>query len=213
MASARFASQVRHHADPVEVSSAGIRARDDGMPTSVPEPVLEVMGTYGIDLRGHESRALTATMLEETDLVIGTLLFGGCLAWQRSRDWLAAFLWGAAAAFKCTPLLLAAYLLWRGRWAPAIALLGLAIPVAEDAPTGPPAGATEDMRDLRFQQLVVDTERRVLDSCNRPTILRYPLVYGPRNHAAKEWSVVKRVLDGRAAIQFLEVVGQRQQRV
>jgi protein-tyrosine-phosphatase len=71
MASALFASQVRHHADPVEVSSAGTLARGDGMPTSVPEPVLEVMGTYGIDLRGHESRALTATMLEETDLVIG----------------------------------------------------------------------------------------------------------------------------------------------
>jgi protein-tyrosine phosphatase len=71
MASALFASQVRHHADPVEVSSAGIRAREDGMPTAVPEPVLEVMATYGLDLRGHQSRALTAAMLEESDLVIG----------------------------------------------------------------------------------------------------------------------------------------------
>jgi protein-tyrosine phosphatase len=71
MASALFASQVHHHADPVEVSSAGTLARGDGMPTSVPEPVLEVMATYGIDLRGHESRALNAAMLEESDLVIG----------------------------------------------------------------------------------------------------------------------------------------------
>ena len=71
MASALFASRAGDHADPVEVSSAGTLARGDGMPTSVPEPVLEVMGTYGIDLRGHESRALTAAMLEETDLVIG----------------------------------------------------------------------------------------------------------------------------------------------
>jgi protein-tyrosine phosphatase len=71
MASALFAAQVRHHADPVEVSSAGILARGDGMPTSVPEPVLEVMATYGVDLRGHESRALTAAMLEESDLVVG----------------------------------------------------------------------------------------------------------------------------------------------
>jgi len=63
----------------------------------------------------------------QTDLVIGALLFGGCLAWQRSRDWLAAFLWGAAAAFKCTPLLLALYLLWRGRWAPAIWLVMVAV--------------------------------------------------------------------------------------
>ena len=72
MASALFASQVRHHADPVEVSSAGIRARGDGMPTSVPEPVLEVMAAYGIDLRGHrEPGPRRAAMLEESDLVIG----------------------------------------------------------------------------------------------------------------------------------------------
>jgi protein-tyrosine phosphatase len=71
MASALFASRVAHHAEPVEVSSAGIRARGEGMPTSVPEPVLEVMASYGLDLRGHQSRALTAAMLAESDLVIG----------------------------------------------------------------------------------------------------------------------------------------------
>jgi protein-tyrosine-phosphatase len=71
MASALFASQVGHLTEPVEVSSAGIRARGEGMPTSVPEPVIEVMATYGLDLRGHECRALTAAMLEESDLVIG----------------------------------------------------------------------------------------------------------------------------------------------
>ena len=63
----------------------------------------------------------------QTDLLIGALLFGGCLAWQRSRDWVAASLWGFAAAFKCTPLLLAGYLLWRGRWGPAICLIVVAI--------------------------------------------------------------------------------------
>jgi hypothetical protein len=63
----------------------------------------------------------------QTDLVIGALLFGGCLAWQRRHDWTAASLWGAAAAFKCTPLLLAGYLLWRRRWAAAVWLVVVAV--------------------------------------------------------------------------------------
>jgi hypothetical protein len=63
----------------------------------------------------------------QTDLVIGALLFGGCLAWQRRRDLVAASLWGTAAAFKCTPLLLAGYLLWRRRWAAAVWLVVVAV--------------------------------------------------------------------------------------
>jgi protein-tyrosine phosphatase len=71
MASALFAAQMHHHTESVSVSSAGIRAGRGLTPDAVPDEVLEVMDTYGIDLRDHRSRALTATMLQEADLVIG----------------------------------------------------------------------------------------------------------------------------------------------
>jgi protein-tyrosine-phosphatase len=70
MASALFAAQIQGSIDPVTVSSAGIHT-GGRMPSSVPEPLLSVMDTYGIDLRGHHSQALTADMLAGADLVIG----------------------------------------------------------------------------------------------------------------------------------------------
>jgi len=70
MAAALFAGQIAHLAESSEVSSAGLSAGEiDG--TEVPPEVLEVMAPYGIDLRGHRSRALTPSMLIEADLVIG----------------------------------------------------------------------------------------------------------------------------------------------
>jgi hypothetical protein len=52
---------------------------------------------------------------QQTDLVIGALLMGGCLLLKQSRVFAAASCFGTAAAFKCTPLLWAPYLLWRRR--------------------------------------------------------------------------------------------------
>jgi protein-tyrosine-phosphatase len=71
MASALFAAQMQDHTDSVSVSSAGILAGQPSIPSSVPDEVLEVMDAYGIDLRGHRSRELTASMLHDSDLVIG----------------------------------------------------------------------------------------------------------------------------------------------
>jgi protein-tyrosine phosphatase len=71
MASALFAAQIQNLTEPVSVSSAGIRARQGSIPTSVPDEVLEVMDAYGIDLRRHQSQALNAPMLRQADLVIG----------------------------------------------------------------------------------------------------------------------------------------------
>jgi protein-tyrosine phosphatase len=71
MASAFFAAQTQDRADPVVVSSAGLLADSGSIPTVVPDEALEVMDTYGIDLRQHRGRALTASMLEGADLVIG----------------------------------------------------------------------------------------------------------------------------------------------
>jgi protein-tyrosine phosphatase len=70
MASALFAAQTGGSIDPITVSSAGIHT-GGRMPSSVPEPLLAVMDTYGIDLRGHHSRALTTEMLEGADLIVG----------------------------------------------------------------------------------------------------------------------------------------------
>jgi protein-tyrosine phosphatase len=67
MASALFTARIQNHTDAVEVSSAGLRAAEG----SVPEEVVEVIGEYGIDLGGHESRVLTPSILQGADLVIG----------------------------------------------------------------------------------------------------------------------------------------------
>ena len=63
----------------------------------------------------------------QTDIVLGALLIGGCLALSRERSLLAATCFGLAAAVKCTPLLWAPYLIWRRRplaaaWLVAVAL-------------------------------------------------------------------------------------------
>ncbi len=79
---------------------------------------------------------------QQTDIVIGAMLAGGCLLLGRGRPILAASALGLAAACKCTALLFAPYLLWRGRpWA-ALWLLLVAVGVnllpnlASAAPSG-----------------------------------------------------------------------------
>lgn len=60
---------------------------------------------------------------QQTDIVIGAMLAGGCLLLWRGRPMLAATSLGLAAACKCTALLWAPYLLWRGRPLAALWLL------------------------------------------------------------------------------------------
>src|SRR5438874_1333 len=64
---------------------------------------------------------------QQTDLLIAALLIGGCLALQRARALSAATLFGLAAGMKCTPLLWAPYLAWRGRWKAAAWLVAVAV--------------------------------------------------------------------------------------
>jgi hypothetical protein len=52
---------------------------------------------------------------QQFDMVIAALLLAGCCRIWRGRDMSGAALIGAAAAMKCTPLLLAPYLAWRGK--------------------------------------------------------------------------------------------------
>jgi hypothetical protein len=53
---------------------------------------------------------------QQTDLLTGALVLGGCMALARARPFWAASGFGLAAGIKCTPLLWVAYLVWRRRW-------------------------------------------------------------------------------------------------
>ena len=66
---------------------------------------------------------------QQTDVVLGALLIGGCLALSRERSLWAATCFGLAAAVKCTPLLWAPYLLWRRRPVAAVWLVAVAVGV------------------------------------------------------------------------------------
>jgi nucleoside-diphosphate-sugar epimerase len=71
---------------------------------------------------------------------------------------------------------------------------GLPVPVAEDVATVPvPA---EDEKGYR----VARTEEMVFDYHPTAAHFRYPYVYGPYQVVPREWSIVRRVLDGRARI-------------
>ncbi len=73
---------------------------------------------------------------------------------------------------------------------------GMAINARED---GPLADGTEPVP--KFAGLIRAAERAVLDRAAegafRGTVIRYPAIYGPRNLVPWEWSVMRRVMDGR----------------
>jgi protein-tyrosine-phosphatase len=70
MAAALFTAHAGRRQAAPEVSSAGVDAGLPSMPTTVPDEVEAVMAPYGLDLHDHRSRALTATALVHSDLVI-----------------------------------------------------------------------------------------------------------------------------------------------
>jgi nucleoside-diphosphate-sugar epimerase len=70
---------------------------------------------------------------------------------------------------------------------------GMLSPVAEDAPLSGPD-------DHPFGAKIVEAERILFDHHPTATLFRYPYVYGPRQIAPREWSLVRRVLDGRKTI-------------
>lgn len=75
---------------------------------------------------------------------------------------------------------------------------GPPVPVAEDEPL-----VTEEAVN-KFIYLMTITEQAVMEGHHEghyaATILRYPLIYSPRELAPREWSIVRRLLDGRPAI-------------
>jgi hypothetical protein len=78
----------------------------------------------------------------QTDIVLGALVMGGCLLLARSRWYAGAGCLGLAAACKCTPLLFAPYLLWRGRRKAAVVLVAVAagVNLLPELVSRPPSG-------------------------------------------------------------------------
>lgn len=66
---------------------------------------------------------------QQFDAVIAAALLAGCWALARGRTTWAAVLLGLAAAMKCTPLLFAPYLMWRGHFKAAGLLVFVAVAV------------------------------------------------------------------------------------
>lgn len=73
---------------------------------------------------------------------------------------------------------------------------GLALPTGENAPTALTVAA-DDSPALRFAHRIVRTEEAVFAAHPDATHLIYPIVYGPRTVWPWEWSVIKRIRDGR----------------
>jgi len=75
---------------------------------------------------------------------------------------------------------------------------GLPVPVHETAPVSDYPGATDGSR---FAHMIWRTERHVLDlgeaGAFNAAYFRYPAIYGPRQPTPQEWSVIRRVRDGR----------------
>lgn len=71
---------------------------------------------------------------------------------------------------------------------------GMVVPVPENARRV--ADARDDAKGMRIAQ----TEDAVFEFHPGATHFRYPIVYGPRQPMPREWSIVRRILDGRSRI-------------
>lgn len=71
---------------------------------------------------------------------------------------------------------------------------GMASPIAEDAVL------VADENEHRFSWLIAETERAVFEHHPEAAHFRYPYVYGPRQLIPREWSLVRRLRDGRREI-------------
>ncbi len=76
---------------------------------------------------------------------------------------------------------------------------GPALPIREDAPSALTVDA-EGSPAIAFARRMVQVEQAVFAAHPDAIYLIYPIVYGPRTVWPWEWSVIKRVLDGRVAL-------------
>jgi nucleoside-diphosphate-sugar epimerase len=71
---------------------------------------------------------------------------------------------------------------------------GMPLPTREDGPR------VEDPQEDEKGYRIARTEDRLFEAQPGATHFRYPWVYGPRQPAPREWSIVRRILDGRRRI-------------
>ena len=71
---------------------------------------------------------------------------------------------------------------------------GLPVGIAESYPV------VDDENDHRFSYLIAQTEAAVLEHHPTAAHFRYPYVYGPHQLTPREWSIVRRIRDGRQHI-------------
>ncbi len=76
----------------------------------------------------------------------------------------------------------------------ALSPVGMSVPSREDAPRV--ERETDDEKGYRIAR----TEDAVFSHHPRAAHFRYPIVYGPRQPLPREWSIVRRILDGRRRI-------------
>ncbi len=69
------------------------------------------------------------------------------------------------------------------------------VPVTEDDPIA--QSAPPDDPAQQFSLRLAEAEAMVFDCHPEATVLRYPILYGPNNTRPQEWSVIRRVRDGR----------------
>jgi nucleoside-diphosphate-sugar epimerase len=72
--------------------------------------------------------------------------------------------------------------------------VGLTVPVTEAAPVA------DDEVEERFSRLIALTEEAVFEHHPTAAVFRYPYVYGAYQLVPREWSIVRRILDGRRHI-------------
>jgi nucleoside-diphosphate-sugar epimerase len=77
---------------------------------------------------------------------------------------------------------------------PTVDTPSLPIPVTELHPV---VQDTHDDPALRFSRLLAEAEEAVFAHHPGATVFRFPMIYGPHNARPAEWSVVRRVRDGR----------------
>ena len=87
------------------------------------------------------------------------------------------------------------FFVYKGCIDPAHSPEGLPMPIPEDAPL------QTDPEAHRASYLMALSEQAVLkahkEGYYNATLLRYPMVYGPRQLVPREWSIIRRILDAR----------------
>lgn len=117
-----------------------------------PEPASRTEhAIFGLGLACGIYFALDAITNQQSDLVVAALVVVGCGALVGGRAVRAAVLFGVAAGVKCTPLLFAPYLAWRGRWlaAAVVPVVAVGINLLPDW-THPPALETGTPRLVQW---------------------------------------------------------------